>query len=104
MATYPVESLDFIINHLILPPKLPQEADETNVSHAAEQRLVRLLSSEADTYRLQLQQDTSGNTQAVSEVWGVIKTMLLRCAKVVSAQYLSPEVLARLFSELTTEG
>ena len=104
MAGYPAESLDFIINHVILPPKLPQEADDSNVSHAAKQRLLRLLSSEADFYRLQIQQNTNGNASAIIEAWAVIKTMLLRCATVISAQYLSTEVLGRLFSELTVEG
>ena len=104
MAGYPAESLDFIINHVILPPKLPQEADDPNISHAAKQHLLRLLSSEADSYRLQIQQNTNGNASAISEAWDVIKTMLSRCATVVSAQYLSTELLARLFSELTVEG
>ena len=104
MAGCPAESLDFIINHVILPPKLPQEADDSNVSHAAKQHLLRLLSSEADFYRLQIQQHTNGNASAIIEAWAVIQTMLLRCATVVSAQYLSTELLVRLFSELKIEG
>ena len=104
MAATLRDSLEFIVNHVILPPKLPQEADGSNISHAAKQDLLRLLSSEADLYRLQIQQNTNGNTSAMSEAWGVIKTMLLRCATMVSAQHLSPELLARLFSELTVEG
>ena len=104
MAGYPAESLDFIINHVILPPKLPQEADDPKIAHAAKQHLLRLLSSEADSYRLQIQQNTNGNASAISEAWDVIKNMLSRCATVVSAQYLSTELLTRLFSELTVEG
>ena len=104
MAGCPPESLDFIINHVTLPPKLPQKADDSNMSHAAKQHLLRLLSSEADFYRLKTQQTVSDNASAISEAWGVIKTMLLRCATVVSAQYLSTELLTRLFSELTVEG
>ena len=104
MAGGPAESLDFIINHVILPPKLPQKEDDSNISHAAKQYLLRLLSSEADLYRLQIQQHSNGNASAIIEAWTVIKTMLLRCATVVSAQYLSTELLARLFSELKVEG
>ena len=104
MAGCPAESLDFIINHVILPPKLPQEADDSTISHAAKQHLLRLLSSETDFYRLQIQQNTNGNASAVNEAWVVVKTMLLHCATVVSAQYLSTELLTRLFSGLTVEG
>ena len=104
MASYPAGSLDFIINHVILPPKLPQKADDSKISHTAKQHLVRLLSSEADSYRLQIQQNTNGNASAIIEAWTVIKTMLLHCATVVSAQYLSTELLTRLFSKLRAEG
>lgn len=104
MARYPAESLDFIINHVILPPKLPQAGDDSNISHAAKQHLLRLLRSEADLYYLQIQQSTNSNASAIREAWGVVKTMLLRCATVVSAQYLSTELLVRLFSELAVDG
>ena len=104
MAGYPAESLDFIINHVILPPKLPQQEDDSTTSHAAKQHLLRLLRSEADLYYLQIQQNTNSKTSAIREAWGVVKTMLLRCATVVSAQYLSTELLVRLFSELTVDG
>ena len=104
MAGYPAESLDFIINHVILPPKLPQEAEDSTTSHAAKQHLLRLLRSEANLYYLQIQQNTNSNASAIREAWGVVKTMLSRCATVVSAQYLSTELLVRLFSELIVDG
>lgn len=104
MAGYPPESLDFIINHVILPPKLPQEADAPNISHAAKQRLLRLLSSEVHFHHLQIKQNTNGNASEILQAWAVIKSMLLHCATLVSAEYLSPELLARLFSELTVKG
>ena len=106
MAMVPssAESLDFIINHVVLPPKLPQEADDSNTSRPGEQHLLRLLSSEANSYCRQNQRDTHSTTSASGEVWGVITTMLLRCATLVSAQYLSTELLTPLLSELTVDG
>ena len=104
MAGYPQESLDFIINHVILPPRLPQEADAEITSHAAKQRLLRLLSEEVHFYHLQIKQNTNGNASEILEAWAVIKSMLLRCTTLVSAEYLSTELLARLFSELTVKS
>ena len=104
MAAIPPDSLEFIINHVFLPPKLPQEAEHPQTSRTAEQHLIRLLSSQADSYCRQCQQDARGATSALDEAWGVIKTMLLRCATVVSAQNLSTELLTSLFAKLALEG
>ena len=104
MAWYPAESLDFITNHVILPPKLPQEAEDPKTSRTAEEHLLRLLSLEAKFFSLRNQPDASGTTSALDEAWGVIKTMLTRCATVLSATHLSTRLLARLFSELTVQS
>ena len=104
MAAYSADSLDFMINHVILPPKLPQEADDSKISRAAEQNLLQLLSSETDFYCRQDHQDTHSTTSVFSEAWGVIKTMLLRCASVVSARNLSTGLLTSLFSKFTAGG
>lgn len=104
MALHPPEYLEFIINHVMLPPKLPQEADDPQISRLAEQHLLRLLSSQVDSYSGHYQQDTHGATSAFNEAWGIIKAMLLRCATVVSAQNLSTKLLTRLFAELIAGG
>lgn len=104
MAPCSEESLDFIVNHVILPPKLPQEADDSNASRAAEQDLLRLLSTEADFHCRQTLQDPRSTRPALSVVWPVVKRMLSRCATVISAQYLSPKLLTRLFLQLQVEG
>lgn len=104
MALYPPESLDFIINHVILPPKLPQEADDPQTSRAAEQHLLQLLSLTTDSYCHQYQQDTHGTSSTFTETWRVIKTMLSRCATVISAHNLSTELLTGLFAQLVGEG
>lgn len=104
MAVRSSKSLDFIINHVILPPKLPQEADDSDASRAAEQDLLRLLSTEIDPYCRQTLQDPHSTRPAFSVVWPVIKRMLSHCATVISAKYLSPELLTRLFLQLQVGG
>lgn len=104
MALHPADNLEFIINHVILPPKLPQEADDPKTSRPAEQHLLRFLSSQVDSYSGHYQQDAHGATSAFDKAWGIIKTMLLRCGTVVSAQNLSTKLLTRLFAELKAEG
>ena len=98
MALDSAQSLEFIINHLVLPPKLPQEADDPMTFRAAEPDLLQLVSSRIDSYCRQLPESTA------SAPWGLIKTMLLRCSAVVSTQSLSIEILMQLFDELKPEG
>lgn len=104
MALYPAESLEFIINHVILPPRLPQEADNSKTSRAAGQHLLGLLSSKLDAYWRQYRRDNYGPLSAFNNAGDVIKTMLLRCATVVSTDTLSADVLTRLFVELRVKG
>lgn len=104
MAPLSTDSLEFIINHVILPPKLPQEADDPKVSRAAEQQLLRLLSSKLATYSLLYQQGNHSSAATFGQACRIVQTMLLRCARVVSAENLSTELLTRLFDELIVEG
>ena len=98
MALDSEQSLEFIINHVVLPPKLPQEEDDPMTSRAAEPDLLQLVSSRIDSYCRQLPESTA------SAPWTLIKTMLSRCSAVVSAQSLSTEILTPLFSELKLDG
>lgn len=98
MALDSAQSLEFIINHVVLPPKLPQKADDPQTSRAAEPDLLQLLSSTIDSYCRDLPEGTA------STPWDLIKTMLSRCSAVVSAQSLSTEILMHLFAELKPEG
>lgn len=98
-----MESLEYIVNHVILPPKLPHEAENPQASRAAEQHLLRLLSSKIESYCRQCQRGTHGTTSASSKAWGVLKTTLLRCATVTSAPNLSAELITSLFAKLVPE-
>ena len=104
MAQFPPESIDFFINHVILPPKLPQEADNSKIARTAEQHLLKLLSFRIDRFTEQYHTAPNDNRLAFTKAWVVIQNMLMRCATVVSAQNLSTDILTRLFTELKVEG
>ena len=100
MANTPLRSLDFIINHVVLPPKLPQEAEEPELSRAAERDLVGLVSTQLEGYR-SLAGHQTPNARAG---WLSIKMMLDRCTLLLSPHALVPSLLVGTFRSLGTES
>ena len=100
MAAMPLESLEFIVNHVILPPRLPQKAEDALVSRVAERSLISLLLTHLGTYRAYVDDRYS----TVHAVWPSIKTMLDRCALLMSSYALTTELLVHAFQSLDTDG
>lgn len=97
------QSLDFIINHVALPPKLPQESEDRQLTHLAEQDLLRLVSSQVEAFRLQHLQ-TDAQSANVCNVWASIRTMTTRLALLNSPQTLSVKELTKCFINLRESG
>lgn len=104
MAQSSKESLKFIINHVVLPPKLPQEAEDPRVLRDAEQQLFQLLLSQVDSFRAKDSQHTVSPLAETSKLWDVIKTMLSRCAALNAAQFLSVNLLSDMLANLKEAG
>lgn len=96
----PLESLQFILNHVVLPPRLPQEAEDPEVSRAAERCLISLLSTQLKTYQAQMGRRSS----SIHAVWTSIAVMLVRCALLMSSSALDTDPLVRAFESLDTTG
>ena len=97
MATIPRESLLFIVNHVIFPPKLPQGAESPAISRQAEQDLLRLVLRQVKAYRAKCSPD-------FSELWPIIDKMLAHWITLNSAEMLSSKALAKIFAEMQVRG
>ena len=89
MAQLPRESLEYTVNHFVLPPKLPQEEENSNIVQQAESNLLHFLSIQVDLYRCQRLRDEGSSTN-VSDTWTTIHSML-SCPSLRPAQSFSTE-------------
>ena len=96
------DSLDYIVNHVLLPPKLPQEGETPELVRNAEQDLLCLLRSSLERYRGDAQ--PNGFDPEIDRLWGIVARMLLKCSKLSSTQALSPRTLCTMFSQLKDSG
>lgn len=98
MAAMPPENLELIVHHVVLPPKLPQRAEDFQISRAAERDLIDLLSTELKIYRFK----DDRNSSSIRSVWVSVEEMLNRCKLLISTYPLSAELLVRAFSTSDT--
>ena len=97
MATLSHETLQYIINHVILPPRLPQEADVQTVSRHAEQELLRLVVDQVNAY-------DAKSSSGTCEQWGVIEKMLEQWVTLKSTDLMSSHTLEKGFAEMRETG
>lgn len=100
MAAMASESLQFIVNHVILPPKLPQEAENPHISRTAECHLVGLLSTQLASYRRKIDLKSS----SLCAAWAINQAMLNRCESLISTPSLDAETVVRAFASLDETG
>ena len=100
MATMPPKSLEFIINHVVLPPKLPQEAEDSQLSRIAERDLVELFSTQLKSYCLKIDRESLDLCAA----WAINQAMLNRCASLIATPSLDAETILRAFAGLDATG
>ena len=100
MAAISPESLGFIVNHVVLPPHLPQKAEDAQVSRAAERDLIGLLSTQLMSYSPQVDHRSA----SIQAAWAGIHMMLNRCALLISSHDLDADLILRAFRGLETTG
>lgn len=103
MAKYPRSSLEIIFNHVILPPRLPHEAEESQLLRNAEQDLLRLLLSQAEEYH-QFRVQSARDSVEICGVWKVIRKMLSECITFISPQPMSRKSLYASLNKMETSG
>lgn len=88
------EALDFLVNHIVLPPKLPQ-ADDSNHTH--ELALIEF----ARELAIAFQRDVFAESRSC---WAGIVKMLTTWLKVNELGSVSKEALMEAMTELNLEG
>lgn len=89
--------LAFILNHVILPPRLPQEAEKDELTSNAEKLLLELVHSEVQSFRQRCAQDSK-------DAWSTIEKMLAAWIATNPHQALSTDVLKQAFTAMRHGG
>ena len=97
MEPLSAESLRFIVNHVIMPPHLPQEAENSIISRQAEQDLLRLVIGRVKAY-------DSKFFSGFSDRWLTIDKMLAQWIILNSTPTLSSKALAEAFAGMGITG
>ncbi|KAL8995723.1 MAG: hypothetical protein Q9188_006743 [Gyalolechia gomerana] len=85
--------LAFILNHVILLPRLPQEAEKDELTSNAEKLLLELVLSEVQSFRQHCAQDSK-------DAWSTIEKMLAAWIVTNPHQALSTDVLKQAFTAM----
>lgn len=100
MAAIPLASLEYMVNHVVLPPKLPQKAEDSDISHRAERDLIDLLVTQVQVYRRQRARDSPN----LDGSWAIIERALARYGQSLSNLPLSTKMLIDHFDLLKLSG
>ena len=71
MLSIPAEDLQYYIDHIFLPPKLPQQAEDGEHARSAEQRLLRLLYDSTISF-----QSSQTSVESTTGAWEIIDRMI----------------------------
>lgn len=100
MAALSPACLRYIIDHVVLPPQLPQSAEAGDIARAYDFKLVGLLSDQAKAYR---QHNANASSQS-TKCWQIIEKMLNRFKHLISTPCLSEETLVQALRALQPSG
>ena len=99
MAGIPLASLEYVVNHVVLPPKLPQQVEEPNISLAGDCQLIDLVVATVQSYR-----QRCTDLPALDGCWAIINTALARYGQLLSTPSLSAEDVTNLLQLLKPAG
>lgn len=97
MAPLPKESIEYLINHVVLPPRLPQKAESPTVSRKGEQDLLRLVLGQVRAYSIKSSPD-------LGELWRIAEEMLIQWITLNVTEKLSSEALNKVFGSMRPTG
>ena len=100
MADMDFELLEYIVHHVILPPKLPAGAEHSQLSRKAERHLVKILLTQLESYCLTIDPASSD----LCEAWAINQTMLDRCNSLISTPSLDSETIQLAFASMEQSG
>ncbi|KAL8827109.1 MAG: hypothetical protein Q9170_007144 [Blastenia crenularia] len=93
MAQCPKEELEYIINHVVLPPKLPQEAESPQLVTSAERQLLNIVFRTATEFQLQCAKEMRPS-------WLRIEKMLAQWIATKPNEDLSEQLLDKAIQDM----
>ena len=106
-SSIPSDSLHYVVNHVILPPRLPQTAEVLDDARLAERALLDFAFVKARSYLLCVERVQDGDNDSsidVMIVWKTIAKMLSSWLTLTSSRSLSESILAEAFTKLQPQG
>jgi hypothetical protein len=94
--------LDYLVNHVFLPPKLPQE--EENDHHAKELSLLEFISTAADEFHRLLQEPDCGANQSAITTWSTVHRMLRASKDLHSSETLDADLTLKALLGMKVDG
>ena len=107
MASIPSESLEYLIHHIILPPRLPQQAEALEDVTLAERALLEFGLVKARSYQLCVEHVHDKDNVSMPDItvaWKTIAKMLSSWLTLTSSYYLTEPTLIQLFAKLQPQG
>ena len=95
MVSIPSENLQYYIDHVFLPPKLPQEAEDCEHARSAEQGLLRLLHDFTQSF-----QRSQINGELSTAPWKTIERMVECWTELNSTPSITNSALLKALGEI----
>ena len=95
MATDSNEPLNFVVNHVVLPPQLPDSRESENIARQGHNLLVDILENQVKEFSQRIGQQGP---------WRVIERTLQRIKVPVSDPELSVDLVKGAFQRLKSDG
>ena len=99
MGDSQLTSIDYIFNHVILPPKLPHFPEDDELKQSAEQAMLTLLRSQLKAYLQPLARDSKQY-----QVWTTVDKMLGSLLTLTSSPTLTADLLSNVFGNMEVNG
>ena len=99
MVSIPAENLQYYIDHVFLPPKLPQEAEGCEHARSAEQGLLCLLHDFTKTF-----QRSQINEESSAAAWKTIERMVEWWIRLDSTPSITNSALLKALAEIRHIG
>lgn len=107
MASIPSKSLSYLVQHIVLPPRLPQKAEALEDTILAERALLKFAFAKARSYQLcveHVQDKDDGSMPDIKIAWNTITKMVSSWLVLTSSYYLTKPTLIQIFAKFQPQG
>lgn len=94
--------LNYLVNHLFLPPKLPQQEEKDR--HKKDDLLSKYILSIADEFNSLVREADGGTNEEVTKAWRVIHRMLEKFQRLHSSETLDANQLGTALLGMQVNG